>query len=178
MRHAGIIKNTFDDLQKVDGKIKEETKIAMKKGVRSRVRSFPSMASSDGLLRTLTFYMSKSDPKTFESIINDFRNPDNALSVAESITLNDLESKTEKVSYSIALACYVSAIEHIGRKLGRGEFRTTSNFCGLLDLLEEILMWDGTSRSILEKMVIEYSIELKKLVEAYIKEDDNSEQQA
>jgi len=137
-------------------------------GFTTRMKNFPSLITEAGTIPALTFYLSKVgvDEDMLKKLYLYFNNEEGGLPVPSGCndSLLDEVSKKESAGYAIAVAMLLSAVN----KLADVEFNTNNFLLDVLDKLKRLLE-DSTKRFELEYNLGAYSIEAKKLVEAFSK---------
>ncbi|ALU12244.1 hypothetical protein EYM_01765 [Ignicoccus islandicus DSM 13165] len=155
-------------------------------GFVTRMKQYPSLLMSSGLVTSVSFYISKIEKEKgsgealrllyeYLTTNRDESHEDEERSVLEKLTTSESvrkailsEMKSDAKGYLIASALLIAAISEFSRAIGlelpdEGEFLTK-----FIEFLKELL--EDTSLEnliLLENLMREYSIEVKRLVEAY-----------
>jgi len=166
VRALDPISLALDHITKLD-KLREEALAVSKskelsmRGVVSRMKNFPTLLAQVGLIPALTFYLSKLDDngineKQVMELIDYFSH---GTRVSEPGSLIEEMSEKEGKGYVIAFAMLVSALSMFA----------TQKFGTLNDIVGELknLISNYPKRRKVEKLITIYSMEMKKLCEAY-----------
>ncbi len=153
LEHATKIAN----LTSQDGVEEEEGK----RGFTRRAVNFPGLTASAGLIPAVTFYMSKADNEKYRQAYNYLvhNGPKNGL--------EEELKREEKVGYSLYLACISDVLYKAFKEVyGNNDVNEPKDLKSLAFLLKKIE--DGGKVLLIERIVEEYSLEMKKLAEALI----------
>jgi len=123
-------------------------------GALPKVRRLPSMVTSEGLLRSIFFYMSKSNKEKFSKCIQR--------------SWNDCNEKSDSTAYSFVLSLIVEALIKLAPSFGCSlKIKEVKHIEDLLTLLQRLSSASNVSCiSTLEKNMIDYTINLKRVFEA------------
>ncbi|GBF09152.1 type III-B CRISPR module-associated protein Cmr5 [Aeropyrum pernix] len=151
------------------------------RGLKRRARSLPGLILSSGLIPALTFYMSKADTQAYREYVRLLEKAERgekgaAASLVEAAAggggeacrgdsvLTEL-SGGEGAGYSLALAMASRALQRLARVEAGGD----GGFAGLAATLREGL-GSPEKEAAATQLLIDYLQEVKKLVEAIVKE--------
>ena len=145
-------------------------------GFTSRMKNFPSLLLDAGLIPAVTFYLSKVSskkekaitPENLKALVEYFEDKLEDLPKGASEAVKEDMKGEESKGYLIASAVLLAALKKFGESLGL-EMKESADFLTtVVEYLEELRA--GNSKgTIMEKLMLEYSNEMKRLVEAYSK---------
>ncbi len=144
-----------DVLEKISRAGGERDVASVKRSLRSRARSVPSLIVSSGLPQILAFLASKSDPGYYEYLVKDVRDTQGRA------------GKGESAGYSAYLYVIMRflAQQGLGDELGG----VPSSIEGVIDAIKKIDE-DPNLCSGVQSILLEFLLEFKKIAEALIEE--------
>ena len=179
LKHINMADELLDELKKYKEKYKAEScgsgaEELNFRGLVSRVKSFPALMMDSGLVPAFTFYLSKVN--TTEDVLKAlylyFSGKGSAPKPKDcKDKLIEEASKKESAGYSIAVAMLLSAMT----KLKGYEFDDSDFLKSVVEKLRDLAN-KPEERLALEYSLGAYSIEMKKLVEAFSKAKWGSEE--
>jgi len=145
---------------KVSNLLPPENEEDKKRGFTRRASNFPSLLTSAGLIPAITFYMAKAKEEKYTSAYKYLKGEE----IADDVLKDELSTE-ESAGYSLYLACVADALKRACEELCNYK-EEPEDLKKLVAMLKKIRK-EGKSL-LLEKIIQEYSIEMKKLAEALI----------
>gem|GEM_PF-2979753 len=144
-----------DVLEKISKAGDEREATSVRRSLRSRTRTIPSLMVSSGLPQTLAFLASKSDPRYYEYLVK------------EAQSAQEKTGKGESAGYSAYLYVVMKFLTRQGLSSGPGSI--PSSIDEVVDVIKKIDE-DPNLCSMVQSILLEFLLEFKKIAEALIEE--------
>jgi len=138
--------------------------------VRRRARDLPTLVASAGMVSALTFYMSKADSETLQTLLDRVLGGEGPSGELCGSLRGELGGG-EGAGYSTLLALATRALEDMGYLGG-----VTGSSDTMTALARGLLSLRGTEKELVaERRLLEFLVEVKKLAEALLRDSSEEE---